>query len=166
MKFDQFQFLVNNAFGEATGDGPPPVKYTDTPPESLHPLVLAYVGDAYFTLYMRTQLLSYEQNKVRVLHTFGSKIVSATMQALAYKALEGQLTEQEQSVARRGRNAKSTVPKSATVGEYRASTGFETLLGYLYLTKNHERLSEIVEKAFVVISREMTNLANNSGGQK
>lgn len=166
MKFDQFQFLVDNAFGEANGDGPPPVKYTDTPAERLHPLVLAYVGDAYFSLYVRTQLLSYEQNKVRVLHTFGAKIVSATMQALAYKTLESELTEQEKSVARRGRNAKSTVPKSATVGEYRASTGFETLLGYLYLTKNNERLSEIVEKAFAVISREMTKIANNSGGQK
>lgn len=166
MKFDQFQFLVNNAFGEGTGDGAPPVKYTETQPERLHPLVLAYVGDAYFTLYVRTQLLSYEQNKVRVLHTFGSKIVSATMQALAYKTLENDLTEEEQGVARRGRNAKSTVPKSATVGEYRASTGFETLVGYLYLTKQHERLSEIVEKAFAVISREMTNSANNSGGQK
>ena len=166
MKFNQFQFLVDNAFGDTTGDGPPPAKYTDTPPERLHPLVLAYVGDAYFSLYVRTQLLSYEQNKVRVLHTFGSKIVSATMQAVAYKALENELSDDEKNVARRGRNAKSTVPKSATVGEYRASTGFETLLGYLYLTKNQTRLSEIVEKAFVVISREMTNNANNSGGQK
>lgn len=166
MKFDQFQFLVENAFGEGQGDGPPPVKYTDTPIERLHPLVLAYVGDAYFTLYIRTKLLSYEQNKVRVLHTFGSKIVSASMQALAYKALERELTEEEKNVARRGRNAKSTVPKSATVGEYRASTGFETLLGYLYLGKNYERLSEIVEKSFLVISREMTNKANGSEVKK
>ena len=156
MKFDQFQFLMDNAFGENDGDGAPSVKYQNIPFESLHPLVLAYVGDAYFSLYVRTKLLSYEQNKVRVLHTFGSKMVSATMQASAFKALEGELTDQEKSVARRGRNAKSTVPKSATVGEYRSSTGFEALLGYLYLGKNHERLSEIVEKAFVVISREMT----------
>lgn len=166
MKFDQFQFLMKNAFGESTGDGPPPLKYTDIPVERLHPLVLAYVGDAYFTLYVRTQLLSYEQNKVRVLHTFGSKIISATMQASAYKVLESELTDQEKSVARRGRNAKSTVPKSATVGEYRCSTGFEALVGYLYLGKNVERLSEIVEKAFAVITREMTNVAKNSGGEK
>jgi ribonuclease-3 family protein len=166
MKFDQFQFLVENAFGEASGDGLPLAKYADTPVELLHPLVLAYVGDAYFSLYVRTQLLSYEQNKVRVLHTFGSRIVSATMQAAAYRALESQLTEQEKSIARRGRNAKSTVPKSATVGEYRASTGFEALLGYLYLGKKYDRLSEIVEKAFAVISREMTNNANDSGEKK
>lgn len=166
MKFDQFQFLVENAFGEPQSDGPPPLKYKDTPAERLHPLVLAYVGDAYFTLYVRTQLLGYEQNKVRVLHTFGSKIVSATMQAIAYKGIEHELTEQEKSVARRGRNAKSTVPKSATVGEYRASTGFETLLGYLYLEKQQERLAELVEKSFVIISREMANNVNNSEGKK
>lgn len=166
MKFDHFQFLMDNAFGETVGEGPPPKKYTDTPTEQLHPLVLAYVGDAYFTLYVRTQLLSYEQNKVRVLHTFGSKIVSATMQAIAYKSLEGELTDQEKSIARRGRNAKSTVPKSATVGDYRNSTGFESLVGYLYLSKNAERLSEIVERAFAVITREMTNSAKDDGGEK
>lgn len=166
MKFDQFQFLVENAFGPCSGDGPPPVKYADTPVEQLPSLVLAYIGDAYFNLYVRTKLLSYEQNKVRVLHTFGSKVVSATMQAVAYKSLEGELTDQEKSIARRGRNAKSTVPKSATVGEYRSSTGFEALLGYLYLGKNYERLSEIVEKAFTIIAREMTNTAKDGGEKK
>lgn len=166
MKFDQFQFLVDNAFGACIGDGPPPVKYSDTPVEQLNSLVLAYIGDAYFNLYVRTKLLSYEQNKVRVLHTFGSKVVSATMQAVAYKSLEGELTDQERSIARRGRNAKSTVPKSATVGEYRSSTGFEALLGYLYLGKKYDRLSEIVEKAFTIIAREMTNTAKDNGGKK
>lgn len=166
MKFDQFQFLVENAFGPCIDDGPPPIKYAEIPVQQLNPLVLAYIGDAYFNLYVRTKLLAYEQNKVRVLHTFGSKVVSATMQAVAYKSLEGELTDQEKSIARRGRNAKSTVPKSATVGEYRSSTGFEALLGYLYLEKNNERLSEIVEKAFTIIAREMTNTAKNSGENK
>ncbi len=159
MKFDQFQFLIDNAFGACDGDGPPPIKYADTPVQQLNPLVLAYIGDAYFNLYVRTKLLSYEQNKVRVLHTFGAKAVSATMQAIAYRSIEGELTEQEKSIVRRGRNAKSTVPKSATVGEYRSSTGFEALLGYLYLEKNYDRLSEIVEKSFIIITREMTNTA-------
>ena len=166
MKFDQFQFLLQNAFCESEGDGPPKVKYKDIPVDRLHPLVLAYVGDAYFTLYVRTTLLSYEQNKVRVLHTLDSKIVSATMQAVAFQSLESGLTEQEMSIVKRGRNAKSTVPKSATVAEYRNSTGFEALLGYLYLGKNYERLSELVEKAFAVISREMTKTAKDSGGKK
>ncbi len=166
MKFDQFQFLMKNAFGEGNEEGPPPIKYDDIPVERLHPLVLAYVGDAYFSLYIRTKMLSYEQNKVRILHTLDSKIVSATMQAVAFRSLESQLTEVEISVAKRGRNAKSTVPKSATVAEYRSSTGFETLLGYLYLGKNYERLSELVEKSFAVIAREMTSKAKNSGETK
>jgi ribonuclease-3 family protein len=166
MKFDQFQFLMQNAFAESDGNGPPPIKYKNIPVEQLHPLVLAYIGDAYFSLYIRSTLLSYEQNKVRVLHTLDSKIVSATMQAVAYQALEKELTEQEMSIVRRGRNAKSTVPKSATVAEYRNSTGFEALLGYLYLGKNYERLSQIVEKAFAVISREMTKDAKNGGKKK
>ena len=166
MKFDQFQFLMKNAFGASVGDGPPPIKYNDIPVEQLNPLVLAYIGDAYFSLYVRTKMLSYEQNKVRVLHTLDSKIVSATMQAVAYKSLESQLTEVEISIAKRGRNAKSTVPKSATVADYRSSTGFETLLGYLYLSKKDERLSEIAEKSFAVIAREMTNTAKDSGVKK
>ena len=166
MKVDQYQYLIDNAFGACSGDGPPPVKYTELPVQQLNPLVLAYIGDAYFNLYVRTKLLSYEQNKVRVLHTFGSKVVSATMQSIAYKALEDGLTDQEKSIARRGRNAKSTVPKSATVGEYRSSTGFEALLGHLYLEKNNERLSELAEKAFAVITREMTNTAKKSGENK
>jgi len=166
MKFDQFQFLLNNVFQGNEGEGPPPIKYKNVPVERLHPLVLAYVGDAYFTLYVRTTLLAYEQNKVRVLHTLDSKIVSAIMQAVAYQSLENQLTEQEMRIVKRGRNAKSTVPKSATVAEYRNSTGFEALLGYLYLGKNYERLSELVEKAFAVIAREMTKAAKNSEEKK
>ncbi len=156
MKFQQFQFLMNQTFGSKDGQGSPLDRYDSVPVEQLHPLVLAYVGDAYFTLYVRTRLLAFEQTKVRVLHTYDSQMVSAKKQALAYRVLEAELTEQEQSVVRRGRNAKSTVPKSASVAEYRISTGFEALMGYLYLKENYERLSELAEKAFVAISREMS----------
>ena len=166
MKFDQFEFLMKNAFGASVGDGPPPIKYDDIPVERLHPLVLAYIGDAYFSLYVRTKMLSYEQNKVRVLHTIDAKIVSATMQAVAYKSFESELTETEINVAKRGRNAKSTVPKSATVADYHSSTGFEALLGYLYLSKNYDRLTELVEKSFTAISREMTKTAKDREGKQ
>ncbi len=160
MNFDHFKFLLDHAFQQGTGgEGALPAKYDSIPVERLHPLVLAYVGDAYFSLYIRTRLLAYEQNKVRVLHTFDAKMVSAAMQARGYKGIEGMLSEEELAVVRRGRNAKSNVPKSATVHEYRYSTGFEALLGWLYLSEKFERLSEIAEKAFVVISREMTNTA-------
>lgn len=163
MKFDHFQFLMANMFSGGTAEGAPLAKYKDVHAERLHPLVLAYIGDAFFSLHIRTRLLSYEQNKVRILHSYDSKMVSAAMQAVAYKGLENMLSEEELAVVKRGRNAKSTVPKSATVSEYRYSTGFESLLGYLFLKGNHDRLSEIAEQAFVVISREMTNTDKNSG---
>lgn len=160
MNFEHFKFLIANAFKQgAEGDGALPAKYNSIPVERLNPLVLAYVGDAYFALYVRTRLLAYEQNKVRVLHSFDAKMVSAVMQAYAYRSIESILSDEELSVVRRGRNAKVNVPKSATVAEYRCSTGFEALLGYLYLGEKFDRLSEIAENAFVVISREMTNTA-------
>ncbi len=157
MRFDHYQYLMANMFKQQSEEtGAFPVNYTDIPVHRLPPLVLAYVGDAYFTLYVRTRLLSYEQNKVRVLHDCDAKMVSAVMQARAYKALEATLSEEEIAVVKRGRNAKSSVPKSATVAEYRYSTGFEALLGYLYLKEDYRRLVELVSQAFDVISREMT----------
>ena len=156
MKFARFQTLVQQTFGEWEGGGCPPVKYENIEPEQLPPLVLAYIGDCYFSLYVRTKLLSYEQNKVRILHTYGAQMVSAVMQAKALHALEPLLTEAERELVRRGRNAKSAVPKSASVSEYRYSTGFEALLGYLFLQEEEERLAEIVQAAFAIIAREMT----------
>lgn len=163
MNYEHFQFLMNNMFAGDAVDGVPPAKYANVNPEQMPALVLAYVGDAFFTLYIRTRLLAYEQNKVRILHNYDAKIVSAAMQAVAYKNLEDKLSEEELAIAKRGRNAKSMVPKSATVSEYRYSTGFEAMLGYLYLKRSYERLSEIAEKAFAIISREMTNQNKNSG---
>lgn len=158
MNFDHFQKLVDNFFVVNEAGGLAPGKYEDIPAERMPALVLAYIGDAYFTLYVRSRLLAYEQNKVRVLHTFDAKIVSAVMQSKAIKALEAELSPEETDIVRRGRNAKSTVPKSASIAEYRWATGFEALVGFLYLQKRQERLSEIVDKAFAVISREMANV--------
>lgn len=156
MNFEHFRSLLENTFAGSTINGAPAARYAGVEARQLHPLVLAYIGDAFFSLYVRTRLLSYEQHKVRILHTYDARIVSASMQARACKALEDMLTEDERTIVRRGRNAKSTVPKSATVSEYRYSTGFEALLGYLYIQNQHERLAEIVERAFIIISREMT----------
>lgn len=159
MNYDHFRRLVDNLFTINEAGELSPAKYTDIPVDRLPALVLAYIGDAYFTLFVRTRLLGYEQNKVHVLHTFDAKIVSAVMQSRAVKALEPELSPQEADIVRRGRNAKSTVPKSASIAEYRLATGFEALIGYLYLQEKHDRLSEIVDKAFAVISREMTSIA-------
>lgn len=159
MNFDHFQKLVDNFFTVSEAGELSPAKYQDIPVERLPALVLAYIGDAYFTLYVRTRLLGYEQNKVRVLHTFDAKIVSAVMQAKAVRALEKEFSPVEADIVRKGRNAKSTVPKSASIAEYRLATGFEALVGFLYLQKQEARLSEIVDRAFTIISREMTNVA-------
>ncbi len=110
----------------------------------LSPLVTAYIGDAYFHLYVRTRLLQITK-KIDKLHDLSAKIVSATFQADAYKKIEKYLTEDEKDIFRRGRNAKSHAPRVATVQEYHASTGFEALLGELYLKNNLARLDEICE---------------------
>ena len=112
----------------------------------LSPLVTAYVGDAYFHLYVRTRLLKIT-HKIDKLHDLSAKIVSATFQADAYKKIEKYLTDEEKDIFRRGRNAKSHAPRVATVQEYHASTGFEALLGELYLKNNFARLDEICELA-------------------
>lgn len=157
MKFNQFQFLTEQTFGLLDDNGQPVARFSDVPAERLNPLVLAYIGDAYFNLYVRGQLLYFEQSKVRVLHDHGAKMVSATLQAFALRTIEQDLTDVELDFVRRGRNAKSTVPKSASVADYRYSTGFEALLGYLYLTKQAERLDEIVCRSFAIISRKLSN---------
>lgn len=154
MKFDHFKLLVDMMF-QPDGQGGVSQKYDAVDVSQLNPLVLAYVGDAYFHLFVRTRLLSYEQAKVQALHSFSAQIVSAAWQCKAYQGIEDMLTEKERGIYRRGRNAKSHAPRSASVAEYHASTGFEALLGSLYLTEQNERLYEIAEAAFQVISKAM-----------
>ena len=154
MKFDHFKFLVDSMF--APDDfGKVHKKYDAVDPKGLNPLVLAYIGDAYFHLFVRGRLLGYEQNKVQILHQFSAQIVSAVWQAKAYIGIEKMLTEEEKAIFRRGRNAKSHAPKSASVGEYHMSTGFEALLGTLYLTEKYDRLYELAEASFEIIAEAM-----------
>lgn len=115
--------------------------------KTLSPLILAHIGDAYFHLYIRTRLLQVTHNITR-LHELSAEIVSATAQSKIYHAIEKFLSDEERDIFRRGRNAKSHLPRKATVAEYHASTGFEALLGDLFLRKNFSRLNEICELAF------------------
>ena len=154
MKFDHFRMLVDMMF-QPDGEGGIMQHYDHVDVKQLNPLVLAYVGDAYFHLFVRTRLLSYEQAKVQALHSFSAQIVSAVWQAKAYQGIEERLTEEEKGIYRRGRNAKSHAPRSASVAEYHASTGFEALLGSLYLSEQNERLYEIAEASFQIISEAM-----------
>lgn len=151
MRFRRFQNERDRLLKAAVDDIP----QKDALPEQMNPLVLAYIGDAYFSLYVRTRMIAYEKNKMQALHAVDAKVVSASMQAVACRMLEEYLTDTEREVLRRGRNAKSQVPKSATVGEYRASTAFEAILGYWYLKGDMARLDEMAEKSFRTILNEM-----------
>ena len=130
-------------------------RYDGVDVKTLNPLVAAYVGDAYFHLFVRGRLLSYEQSKVQALTQCSAQIVSAVWQAQAYRAIKSVLTAEEQSVFRRGRNAPSHAPRVASVQEYHISTGFEALLGTLYLTGKFDRLQDVAEAAFQAIVRQM-----------
>ena len=154
MKFERFQQLVRMMFlPDETGNIR--TRYENVDAQNVHPLVLAYVGDAYFHLYVRMRLLSYEQAKVQALHSFSAQIVSALWQARAYRGMADMLTEEEQTIYRRARNTKSHAPRSASVADYHASTGFEALLGTLYIREEYERLEDIAEAAFQIIAKEM-----------
>lgn len=156
MTFEHLKKLVDMMF-VPDGSGGVLQRYDKIDPKTLNPLVLAYIGDAYFHLFIRGRILSYEQNKVQVLNQFSAQIVSAVWQDKAYRAIEPMLTEEEKAIYKRGRNAKSHAPRSATVAQYHSSTGFEALLGSLYLQEKNDRLYEIAEASFQIISKAMMN---------
>ena len=112
------------------------------------PLTLAYIGDGIFDLVIRSLVVDGGNTSANQLHHRTSQIVKAHSQAQMAEAIADELTEQEADVYRRGRNAKShTMAKNATVADYRSATGFEALMGYLYLTDQTERLLVLVSTA-------------------
>lgn len=115
-------------------------------PEQLPGLTLAYIGDGYYELVVRNHLLAAGARKVDGMHKQAIALVRAGMQARLVKEMEPELTEREQGVYHRGRNAKGQhIPKGSTVSEYRAATGLEALVGYWYLSGANERLSRCFE---------------------
>ena len=121
-------------------------------PSQYSPLTLAFVGDGVYELYVRTRLLARENIPASKLHSRAIKYVKAAAQAESFHALEGILSESEYAVYKRGRNAKSaTVPKNADLMQYRIATGFETLIGFLYLNNDTERMHQIMALAFDAI---------------
>lgn len=109
------------------------------------PLVLAYIGDAVYELLIRTRVISRGSMQVSKMHKKSASLVKAETQANLIKILSEELTEEELAVYKRGRNAKSvTTAKHATMIDYRMATGFEALVGYLYLTDQTERLLALV----------------------
>lgn len=120
----------------------------ETEVDRLHPLVLAYIGDAVYEVYIRTLLVSSGSFSVHRLHQLSIGYVKAKAQSDIIHTMLESLTPEEQDVVRRGRNAKSgTIPKNADVAEYKYATGFESLVGYLYLKKDFERLMQVLRQA-------------------
>lgn len=110
----------------------------------LSPLTWAYVGDCIYELYIRTDLVNKTKLKPHKLHIETIKYVKAKAQADILKRIEENLTEKELEIVQRGRNAENHhLPKNADPADYMYSTAFEGLIGYLYLTKQDERLKEI-----------------------
>ncbi|MDE6597758.1 MAG: ribonuclease III [Clostridia bacterium] len=113
---------------------------------NLSPVTLAFVGDAVYSLYVRERLVLSTDFKTGELQKLTSKEVSAHGQSILLEKLMPLFTEEENEIFRRGRNAKkATRSKNASVAEYNRSTGFEAVLGYLYLTGQYKRIDELLD---------------------
>ncbi len=116
------------------------------------PLTLAYIGDAIYDLLVRSFVVCKGNTSNNKLHKKTTRYVSAKAQAEIIKAIKEDLTEEEVGIYKRGKNAKpSSTAKNASLTEYLKATGFEALLGYLYLTGQKDRLTYIVKKGIEVI---------------
>lgn len=127
----------------------------------MNALALAYLGDAVYELAIREHVLSKGNYRQNILHKRSVAYVSAKAQASIIKALESSLSDEELEIVKRGRNTKGhAAPKNTEVMQYRYSTGFESLIGYLYLNNESERLVEIIDFAInyveVLIKNEQT----------
>ena len=118
----------------------------------ISPLMLAYVGDSVIELKVRTRLLTEGCYRMNEVHRRAVSYVRAATQAKAYYKLETILSEEDLSIARRGRNAKSNhVRKNADMTEYHLATGFEAVVGYLYLIENKDLLEKVMNCLYQII---------------
>jgi len=114
--------------------------------QEMNALTLAYLGDAVYELWVRTHLLSLGYEKVKDLHHIATEYVRASTQAMLLHTIIPQLTETENQIVHRGRNAKGGHPKSTDVVTYRHATAFESLVGYWQMTGNTERMQWAFEQ--------------------
>ena len=113
---------------------------------SYSPLTLADIGDSIYDLIIKSLVINQGNRQVNKLHKETSMYVQASTQSLMMRAMQEELTEEEHAVYKRGRNAKSVSPaKNQSITDYRRATGFEALLGYLYLKKEWKRMLDLVK---------------------
>ncbi|MDE7270944.1 MAG: ribonuclease III [Acetatifactor sp.] len=122
---------------------------------SYSPLTLAYIGDGVYDLVIRTLVVERANRPPNELHKLTSAYVKAEMQAKIIVALKDELTEEEAQVFKRGRNAKPyTTAKNATRADYHKATGFEAVMGYLYLTGQNQRMLELIRRGLELMEDE------------
>lgn len=147
MKFKRYLFLRSAVLEQLqTSDETKSISPEDA--KQMDALTLAYVGDGVYSLYVREHVIRTTIQKVRILHDVVTNIICAKAQAQAYHYLENILTDDELAVGKNARNSHLTVPKSATVHEYRLSTALEAVIGFLYLSGQDERLAFLCQTAF------------------
>ncbi len=119
------------------------------------PLALAYIGDCIFDLVIKSLVLNEGNKPVQKLHRETSMYVQASSQSKMMRRLQEELTEEEHQVYKRGRNSKTVSPaKNQSVTDYRRATGFEALIGYLYLKREYRRMLELVKLGIDSLNRE------------
>ena len=122
------------------------LKIEDIDIRTYSPLVLAYIGDGIYELMIRTMIVSKGNIPVNKMHKKSAALVKAGTQSAMMDVLMEELTPEEITVFKRGRNAKSaTSAKNASIHDYRRATGFEALMGYLYLTGQSKRMTELIQ---------------------
>ena len=119
------------------------------------PLTLAYIGDGIYELVVRTVMVQQANRPTNDLHKMTTQYVKAQAQARMLLALKEELTDEEADVAKSGRNAKPyTTAKNASRADYHKATGFEALLGYLYLTGQTDRMLALIQKGMAYLDQE------------
>ena len=137
---------------------------TKSKSKDVNGLVFAFVGDAVFSLFVRGWLASESTCKAGVLHGRATKFVRASFQSELLELLWDRLTSEEQKVAINARNQKTNnVAKNSNLSEYKKSTSFEAVLGYLYLTKQTERLYDLLAKCKIEMKKVLTEQQNTKG---
>lgn len=152
MEFKRVQFLKRQLAQKMAA---PAREWSEQEAFAMDALTLAYMGDVCWSFYIRDALIATGIHHVQILAQMTSELVSAKWQSRLLFEIKEFLNERELAVVKRGRNTKSSVPKSATVAEYRESTAFEALLGYLYFAKADERRQFLMERALEIAAREM-----------
>ncbi len=128
----------------------------DADVRALSPLTLAYIGDAIYDLVIRTVVVERANRSANDLHKKTVKYVKAETQSKMIQELLPELTEDEEAVYKRGRNAKSyTTAKNASMSDYRKATGFEALMGFLYLTNQMDRMLYLIKHGIELIGMEL-----------